>query len=113
MNYYVNAEEQLDGAQILAASEKYRLAVTLLCLSCELYLKSAVEAISPMNPLLNSHDIVNLGALIKDKVDFQKIAPSLAFMRKYLNDSRYPFTSMKSPRNVPQTLYFTGFLGCV
>ena len=58
MDYYINAEEQLEGAKILANSEKYRIAVTLLCLSCELFLKSFVERKDPMNPYLNSHDIV-------------------------------------------------------
>ena len=91
MDYYTNAEEQLEGAKILADSGKYRLAVTLLCLSCELFLKSLVERKDPSNPLLNSHDIVNLGALIKNDVDFKTLAPQLAFMRKYLNDSRYPY----------------------
>ena len=91
MDYYVNACEQLEGAEVLAASEKYRLAVTLLCLSSELFLKSLVERKEPSNPLLNSHDIINLGNLIKDEVDLKTLAPKLAFIRKYLNDSRYPF----------------------
>lgn len=67
MNYYVNAKEQLEGAEILAASEKYRIAVTLLCLSCELFLKFLVELKDPMNPLLNIHDIVNLALLSKTR----------------------------------------------
>lgn len=29
--------------------------------------------------------------LIKDDVDYKTLAPHLAFLRKYLNDSRYPF----------------------
>jgi len=91
VDYYTNAEEQLESAKILAGSEKYRIAVTLLSLSCELFLKSLVERKDPLNPLLNSHDIVNLGAFIKNDVDFKKLAPQLAFMRKYLNDSRYPY----------------------
>jgi HEPN domain-containing protein len=91
MNFYANACEQLEGAEILANSEKYRLAITLLCLSCELFLKSLAERKDPRNPLLNSHDIVNLGHLIKDDIDFNAVAPKLAFIRKYLNDSRYPF----------------------
>jgi uncharacterized protein (UPF0332 family) len=33
VDYYINAEEQLESAKILANSEKYRIAVTLLCLS--------------------------------------------------------------------------------
>jgi len=91
VDYYVNACEQLEGAEVLAASKKYRLAVTLLCLSGELFLKSFVERKDPLNSLLNSHDIINLGNLIKDDVDLKKLAPKLAFIRKYLNDSRYPF----------------------
>jgi len=91
VDFYINASEQLEGAQILADSQKYRIAVTLLCLSCELFLKSLAERKDPMNPLLNSHDIVNLGNLIRDEVDFKALAPKLAFIRKYLNDSRYPY----------------------
>jgi len=91
MDYYTNACEQLESAGILAASQKYRIAVTLLCLSCELFLKSFAERKDPKNPLLNSHDIVNLGNFIRDDIDFTYIAPKLAYMRKYLNDSRYPF----------------------
>ena len=91
MDYYVNACEQLDGAEVLAASGKYRLAVTLLCLSCELFLKSLAESKDPENPLLDSHDIVGLGYFICNDVDYKELAPKLAFIRKYLNDSRYPF----------------------
>lgn|GEM_PF-653413 len=93
MDYYINAEEQLDGAKVLADSGKYRLAVTLLCLSCELFIKSLAEPKAPNNPLLDSHDIVGLGRLIRDDVDYVLLAPSLAFLRKYLNDSRYPFNA--------------------
>jgi len=81
----------LEGAKILSTAQKYRLAVTLLCLSGELFLKSLVERKDPENPLLNSHDIVNLGNIIRDDVDYASIAPKLSFLRKYLNDSRYPF----------------------
>ena len=91
MDFYVNACEQLEGAKILAASGKYRIAVTLLCLSCELFIKSLAERKDPTSPLLDSHDIVNLGNLIRDIIDYKAIAPKLAFLRKYLNDSRYPF----------------------
>ena len=80
MDYYVNACEQLEGAKILAASEKHRLSVTMLCLSCELFLKSLAERKDPNNSLLNSHDIVNLGNLIKDEIDIKTLAPKLAFM---------------------------------
>ena len=68
MDFYINASEQLEGAQILADSQKYRIAVTLLCLSCELFLKSLAERKDPMNPLLNSHDIVNLGNLYEKRL---------------------------------------------
>jgi HEPN domain-containing protein len=91
VDYYINACEQLEGAKILAASKMYRLAVTLLCLSGEMFLKSLVERKDPMNPLLNSHDIVNLGNLIRNDINYESIAPKLSFLRKYLNDSRYPF----------------------
>ena len=91
MDYYVNACEQLDGAEVLAASGKYRLAVTLPCLSCELFLKSLVESKDPATPLLDSHDIVGLGHSIRNDVDNKELAPKLTFIRKYLNDSRYPF----------------------
>ena len=91
MDYYINANEQLDGAKVLAEAEKYRLAVTLLCLSCELFIKSLVELKAPNNPLLDSHDIVGLGRLVRNDVDYVQLAPNLAFLRKYLNDSRYPF----------------------
>jgi len=91
VDYYVNACEQFEGAKILAASNKYRLAVTLLCLSSELFIKSLVERKDPMNPLLDSHDIVGLGHIIRNDINYKSLAPKLAFMRKYLNDSRYPF----------------------
>ena len=91
MDYYANACEQLEGAEILYAAQKYRLAVTLLCLSGELFLKSLVERKDPESPLLNSHDIVNLGNIIRDDVDYTSIAPKLSLLRKFLNDSRYPF----------------------
>ena len=101
MGYYVNACEQFEGAKILAASNKYRLAVTLLCLSSELFLKSLVERKDPTSHLLDSHDIVGLGHLIRDEIDYKALAPKLAFMRKYLNDSRYPF----NPKVYTETFY--------
>ena len=91
MDFYTNACEQFESAQILASSEKYRVAVTLLCLAGELFLKSLVELKYPGHSLLNTHDIVGLGRVIKDDVDYKTLAPHLAFLRKYLNDSRYPF----------------------
>lgn len=93
MDYYINAKEQLEGAKVLADAGKYRLSVTLLCLSCELFLKSLAEHKDSMNPLLDSHDIVGLGHMVRDDVDYKSLAPKLTFMRKYLNDSRYPFDS--------------------
>ncbi|MDR0300796.1 MAG: HEPN domain-containing protein [Treponema sp.] len=96
MNYYTNACEQLEGAELLAASGKYRLAVTLLCLSSELFLKSLAEYIDPKSPLLDSHDIVGLGYLIRNDIDYKNLTPKLRLMRKYLNDSRYPFDLISS-----------------
>jgi hypothetical protein len=58
-----------------------------------LFLKSLAERKDAMNPLLDSHDIVGLGYMIRDDVDYKSLAPKLTFMRKYLNDSRYPFDS--------------------
>jgi len=100
MDYYINACEQLDGAEVLADSGKYRLAVTLICLSCELFLKFLAEHKDPANPLLDSHDIVGLGYLIRDDIDYKLLAPKFKFIRKYLNDSRYPFDA---------TVYTKGF----
>jgi hypothetical protein len=91
MNYYTNACEQLEGAELLAASGKYRLSVTLLCLSGELFLKSLAEYKDPKNSLLDSHDIVGLGYLIRNDIDYNNTIPKLRLLRKYLNDSRYPF----------------------
>ncbi len=91
MDYYTNAHEQMEGAMVLANAQKYRLAVTLLCLSCELFLKSLAERKNPASALLDSHDIVGLGYLIREDIDYPVIAPQLTFIRKYLNDSRYPF----------------------
>jgi len=91
VDFYNNAFEQLESAKILAESGKFRVAVTLLCLSGELFLKSLVERKDPNNQFLNTHDIVGLGNALKDDVDFNVLAPRLKFLRKYLNDSRYPF----------------------
>ena len=70
MEYYVNACEQLEGAKILTAAQKYRLAVSHLCLSGELFLKSLVEHKDPDSPLLSSHDIINPGNIIRNDVDY-------------------------------------------
>jgi len=91
MDFYTNACEQLESAKILAAANKYRVAVTLLCLAGELFLKSMVERKDPNNPYLSTHDIIGLGRTIKDEIEYSKISPHLKFLRKYLNDSRYPF----------------------
>ena len=93
MDFYLNAEEQLRSANILFENGVYRTPVTNLYLACELYLKSLVEVQDPNNPYLDSHDIVNLGDILKDEFDFKTLRPKLNFLRKYLNDSRYPFNS--------------------
>ena len=91
MDYYSNAEDQLRSAKILFNGGEYRTPIALLFLACELYLKSLLENTNPSSNYLNTHDIINIGLSIKEKIDYSYVAPKLAFLRKYLNDSRYPF----------------------
>jgi len=70
MDYYLNAEEQLKAANGLCELGFYRQGVTLLCLSCELYLKSLAEHILPDSPLLESHDVIGLGGALPNPGPF-------------------------------------------
>ena len=91
MNYYLNAEDQLRSANVLFKGGEYRTPIALLFLACELYLKSLLEKTNPDSNYLNTHDIVNIGLSLKTEIDYNYVAPKLAFLRKYHNDSRYPF----------------------
>jgi len=91
MDYYSNAEDQLQSANILSEAGKYRTPVTLLCLACELFLKSLAEYKIPDSPLMESHDVIALGEALREEIDFKRLRPYLNTIRKYHNDSRYPF----------------------
>ena len=91
MDFYLNAEEQLESANILFENGIYRTPIANLFLACELYLKSLVEVHNPDSQFLDTHDILNLAREIDGLIDFKKLSTKLGLMRKYHNDSRYPF----------------------
>jgi len=91
MDFYSNAEEQLRAANSQYKDGMYRTPVANLFLACELFLKSLVEGHNPDSPFLDTHDILNLAREIDGLINFKKLSTKLGLMRKYHNDSRYPF----------------------
>ena len=94
MDYYTNAQETEQAANVLLETGLYRQSVYMSCLATELYLKSKLHLVKYREGLEFSHDIVNLyRALLtryQPKVDMDIM---VVRCRKYFSESRYPYAN--------------------
>ena len=91
MNYYDNAMEVHEVAEILRKHGKYRISVYNSCLAMELYLKSKLPLVDDGEQLEFSHDVVNIYRhLNKRFASVKDLLKIITMGRKYFNESRYP-----------------------
>ena len=91
MDYYDNAKDVHESAEILCSNGKYRMSVYNACLAVELYLKSKLSLVEHSVNLEASHDIVNIFRCLTKRFPSSKnLKSSISYCRKYLNESRYP-----------------------
>jgi len=60
VNYYDNAVEAHEVAELLYKSNKYRFSMYKSCLAMELYLKSRLQLVDDWEKYEFSHDIINI-----------------------------------------------------
>ena len=97
MNYYDNAVEAHEVAELLYDSSKYRFSIYNSCLAMELYLKSRLQLVDDWEKYEFSHDIINIYRhLTKRFISSKDLLKSVTLGRKYFNESRYPHGDMEA-----------------
>ena len=91
MNFYDNAVDVHETAEILYENGKYRMSVYNSCLAMELYLKSKLILTDDGVSFELSHDVINIFRCINKKFPSSKeLFKTVNYCRKYFNESRYP-----------------------
>ena len=90
-NFYDMAESKVKSANVLLDSGQYLDAIYLYCLATEFYLKSKLKYVKHDETLEGSHDIVNISKALLKSYPTKKDLNFLKQVRKYMNESRYPF----------------------
>ena len=91
MNFYDNAVEVHQAAEILYINEQYRISVSNSCLAIELYLKSKLHLTEKGEDYAYSHDTINMYVqLTKRFKAHDGLFQIVKLGRKYFNESRYP-----------------------
>ena len=91
MNYYDNALEVHDAAEILFKNSKYRISIYNSCLAVELYMKSKLSLVNGGERFEFSHDVVNIYRLLCKRYEPKNdLLHAVSLSRKYFNESRYP-----------------------
>ena len=92
MDFYDNAVDVHETANILYDHEKYRMSVFNACLAAELYLKSRLSLVEYDARLESSHDVINIYRCLTKRFSSSKdLKPALNMCRKYFNEARYPY----------------------
>ena len=93
MDFYDNAADVHETADILYDHKKYRMSVYNTCLAVELYLKSRLSLVEYDARLESSHDVVNIYRCLAKRFRSSKdLMPALNMYRKYFNEARYPYS---------------------
>jgi len=91
VDFYDNAADVHETAEILAENGKYRMSVFNACLAIELYLKSRLSLAEGGAQFELSHDVVNIyRCLNKRFAPAKDLYQEINYSRKYFNESRYP-----------------------
>jgi len=92
VDFYSNATDIHESAEILFNNGKYRMAVYNVCLSVELYLKSKLLLVDYEPRLESSHDTINIYRCLTKRFKSSKdLTYAINMCRKYFNESRYPY----------------------
>ena len=92
MDYYDNAVDVHETAEILYNNGKYRMSIFNVCLAVELYLKSRLSLVEYDVRLESSHDVITIYHSLTKRFDSSKnLIPAINMCRKYFNESRYPY----------------------
>jgi len=91
VNFYDNALEVHQSAEILYKNEHYRMSVSTSCLAMELYLKSKLYLTEKGEDYAYGHDAINMYRELANRFGFDKwLFEIVKLSRKYFNESRYP-----------------------
>ena len=91
MNFYDNAVEVHQAAEILYDNGQYRMSVSNSCLATELYLKSKLHLTEKGEDYAYSHDTINMYIQLANRFKPHKeLLGIVKLVRKYFNESRYP-----------------------
>ena len=92
MDFYDNAVDVHEAADILYNNGKYRMAVFNACLAIELYLKSRLPLVEYDIRLESSHDVINIYRCLTARFrSLKDLTPMINMCRKYYNEARYPY----------------------
>jgi len=93
VNFYDNAKETEQAANVLFDAGIYRQSVYMACLAVELYLKSKLHLVEHNEDLEFSHDVINLYRALLTRYQPQVNMDSMITKcRKYMTESRYPYS---------------------
>ena len=92
MEYYDNAVDVHETAEILYNNGKYRMSIYNVCLAAELYLKSRLSLVEYDSRLESSHDVIGIyRCLTKRFPSSNDLTQAINMCRKYFNETRYPY----------------------
>ena len=91
MNFYDNAAEVHQAAEILYNNKQFRLSIANSCLAIELYLKSKLHLTEKGEDYAYSHDMINMFLELAKRFNPpEELLQIVKLSRKYFNESRYP-----------------------
>ena len=92
MDFYDNAIEVHQAADVLCKSGQYRMSVSTSCLAIELYLKSKLHLTENGEDYAYSHDTINMYIHLANRFKpNESLFHSIKLVRKYFTESRYPY----------------------
>ena len=92
MEYYDNAVDVHESAEVLYNNQKYRMSIYNVCLAAELYLKSRLQLVEHDTRLESSHDVIGIYRCLSSRFRSSKdLTQAINMCRKYFNETRYPY----------------------
>lgn len=92
MDFYDNAMEVHQAAEVLCKSGQYRMSVATSCLAMELYLKSKLHLTERGEDYAYSHDTINMYVQLANRFTTnENLFRIIKLGRKYFSESRYPY----------------------
>ena len=92
MDMYKLAVDDMESADTLFNACKYRNSIYMYCMAVEKFLKSKIDYVEHPSELEVNHDVVGLIRCLNAKYPFNGDFRFITVVRKYFNESRYPYT---------------------